>query len=234
MIDNVEWLLFDFGGCLDSDGLHSRAIFFHLFVQSGVVDSDEWELFQDAYSYADKKAVKESLLVNMNLSQMNRQLSLLINEQLNRLDDEQVYAVADRITSFQSEYLNRNRGVLLGLVKKFKLGIISNFSGNLEIILDEFKMLDIFDFVLDSYHVGVAKPDSKIFKLALEKCGVSADKICYMGDNAIRDIIPAHKLGFKTIHIYNAQESRIKTKKCSPDAIVESLVDIKMVLQNCN
>jgi putative hydrolase of the HAD superfamily len=161
---------------------------------------------------------------------MNRIMCHYINEHLERADQQAVYAVSEKITAFQADYLKRNRALLLGLSKKFKLGIISNFSGNLEVILKEFQMLDFFDFVLDSYHVGVTKPDQKIFKLAIEKCGVDPSEICYMGDNAIRDMIPAKKAGMNTIHILNLQESRIKTKECTPTATVESLMEIKSLV----
>lgn len=231
MIENLKWLLFDFGGCLDSDGLHSRAIFFHFFYQQGLVKNEEWALFQDAYSYADKKVITESLIKDANLATMNLVMSEYIEQHLERAKDGEIKIVADKITSFQGEYLERNRSMLLGLAKKFKLGVISNFSGNLEIILKEFKMLDLFDFVLDSYYVGASKPDSKIFKLAIEKCGVDPSQICYMGDNAVRDIIPANKLKFNTIHILNSQETRIKTKTCKPNAVVNSLTDIASLVK---
>ena len=230
MINNIKWLLFDFGGCLDSDWMHSRAIFFHFFYQQGLVKNEEWPLFQDAYSFADKKVISESLIVDANLYNMNFIMSKFIEQHLQRAAEGQIVEVAKKITSFQGEYLTRNRGMLLSLAKKYKLGIISNFSGNLEVILKEYNLFDLFDFVLDSYYVGASKPDSKIFKEAILKTGVTPEEICYMGDNAIRDMIPAKKMKMKTIHVLNTDESRIKTKKCTPDAVVSSLVEICSLL----
>lgn len=231
MITGLKWLVFDFGGCLDADGLHSRAIFFHFFLQQGIINRDEWELFQDAYTHADKKVIADSLVVKANLFTMNFVMSELMAQQLNRLNDKVVLEIANKITSFQAEYLIRNRGILIGMSKKFKLGIISNFSGNLELILQEYGLFDLFDFVLDSYHEGVSKPDVAIFKKAIKLAGVTANEICYMGDNAIRDIIPASKLGMRTIHLFSAQENRIKTQECSPDAIVNSFINITKLVR---
>jgi HAD superfamily hydrolase (TIGR01549 family) len=226
---NVKWLLFDFGGCLDSDGLHSRAIFFHFFKQCSVVKNDEWELFQEAYTFADKLAIKKSLLVEASLLEMNKILCDLIEQHLNRVDvDGQ--EIAKKITDFQGSYLERNRGILTQLNKKFKLGIISNFTGNLEIILKEYNLWDLFGFVLDSYHVGVSKPDAKIFKKAIDLTGVSPAEICYMGDNAIADIIPACKQGINTVHIFNGDEPRIKTKACKPTAMISSLTELPLLV----
>ena len=231
MIENLKWLLFDFGGCLDSDGLHSRAIFFHFFFQQGLVKNEEWALFQDAYSYADKKVISESLIKDADLSTMNLVMSEYIEQYLERAQEGEIRIVADKITSFQGEYLIRNRAMLLGLAKKFKLGVISNFSGNLEIILKEYQMFNLFDFVLDSYYVGASKPDPKIFREAISKTNCEPFEICYMGDNAIRDIIPATKLKMNTIHIFNPQETRIKTKKCKPTAVVNSLSEIVSLIK---
>jgi len=153
-----------------------------------------------------------------------------INEYLERVDLEGIEQLAQKITNFQSGYLERNKPFLQDLAKKYSLGIISNFSGNLEIILKEFQMLDLFSFVLDSYHQKVTKPDAKIFKTAIEKTGVGAEQICYMGDNPTCDMIPAKKLGMRTIYIFNPQESRIKRKECQADVVVESLLEIKSYL----
>ena len=59
--------------------------------------------------------------------------------------------------------------------------------------------MQFFDFVLDSYHVGISKPDLGIFELAIKTCCAPVHEIVYCGDNIDKDIIPAKKLGMKTI-----------------------------------
>jgi len=89
-------------------------------------------------------------------------------------------------------------------------GIISNFSGNLETILEEFNMITLFDFILDSYYIGHSKPSPEIFKVALGKSRVSPSEILYSGDNIERDVIPAKQLKMKTALIYDLKRKDLE------------------------
>lgn len=197
---NVKWILFDFGGCLDSDGLHSRTLFYNQFKNFGLISPDEdCNSFQDAYTYSDRKVITESLIAESSLAEMNEIMCTLIAEKLSIGNFLDVQKVANAITKEQGNYLKRNKSILEKIKLQYKLGIISNFSGNLIKILDEFSLTPYFSFVLDSYHIGASKPDPRIFKLALKHCETDAKEICFVGDNIERDVEPAYKLGMKTI-----------------------------------
>lgn len=207
----TKWMLFDFGGCLDSDGIHSRVLFFEQFKKHGLLTSSE-DLyhFQHAYSYSDRKVIEEGLikdagLFNMNLTMCSLIATQLLNDQIRHEThpsaSQIVERIAQAITETQAYYLARNKRILFELQKKFHLGVISNFSGNLEKILEDFALADSFEFIIDSYHAGVEKPQPAIFSLALEKCGEAASNVCFVGDNPERDITPARRLGMKTVLI---------------------------------
>lgn len=202
MISKIKWILFDFGGCLDSDGLHSRRLFFNQFANSNLIDpiGDE-TYFQEAYTYCDRKIIDENLVINSPLLRMNEIMCSLIADKIHLKNDNKILKVAKKITETQSYYLIRNRPILERLSKEFDLGIVSNFSGNLKIILDEYSLTKNFNFVLDSYHVGHEKPDPEIFKIALMNCQTSPEEVCFVGDNPDRDITPAKLLGMKTVLI---------------------------------
>jgi len=199
----AKWILFDFGGCLDSDGIHSRVLFYEQFKKHGMLTGPE-DLynFQHAYSYSDRKVIDEGLIQRENLSSMNRMMCSLIARKL-KADETKAERVAMAITETQAFYLSRNKKILEKLEPDFNLGIISNFSGNLEMVLEEFELHSHFKFVIDSFHVGVEKPNPVIFKLALDKCHDLPENICFIGDNPERDISPAKKLGMKTVLISN-------------------------------
>ena len=224
---NIPWILFDFGGCLDSDGVHSRKLFLEQFIKFDLVkNQSNYSIFQEAYSYSDKKVINESLILDANLLLMNEKMCFYIAEFLNINDQSTISKVASAITDVQAYYLKRNKLILEKLVPHYKLGIISNFSGNLKKILEEFELSPYFNFVLDSYHVGFSKPDPRIFELAIKTCGVSSKDICFIGDNIDRDILPAKKVGMKTILISsNLAESQA-------DYNLSSLEDLLMLTQN--
>ncbi|HAZ11485.1 MAG: hypothetical protein A2X86_10905 [Bdellovibrionales bacterium GWA2_49_15] len=198
----VKWILFDFGGCLDSDGMHSRTLFFNEFEKAGLLSfKTPMQPFQDAYSYGDQTIITESLAVNAGLLEMNVLLCNLIAQRLKISERFVVVKTAQAITEIQAGYLRRNQKVIKELRRRYELGIISNFSGNLAKILNDFSLFSFFAFVLDSYHVGLCKPGPEIFKRALERCDVPAEQTCFVGDNIERDIIPAKRLGMRTVLI---------------------------------
>ncbi len=62
-----------------------------------------------------------------------------------------------------------------------------------------------FDVVILSSEVGVKKPDIKIYKIVTEKLLLKPKECIYIDDNK-RNLIPAKKLGMKTILFKNAKQ----------------------------
>jgi putative hydrolase of the HAD superfamily len=67
---------------------------------------------------------------------------------------------------------------LLGL----RLACVSNSDGRAGEHLAACDMLRGLEFVVDSHHVGVAKPEAGIFHVALERLGLPAERTLYVGD----------------------------------------------------
>lgn len=218
---SIRWIFFDFGGCLDSDGVHSRTLFQKHFVNGELLNQNESTVdFQNAYTFSDRKIIDESLVQNANLLRMNQVLCELIAGFLNWSDINKIDKIARAITSEQIYYLKRNQQTLSFLSAHYKLGVVSNFSGNLSLILNEFSLNPFFDFALDSYHVGHSKPDPLIFMNALTHSRVRPDQVCFVGDNVERDIIPAQHLGMTTILISPDQDTSVA------DFTVKTLTDL--------
>ena len=55
------------------------------------------------------------------------------------------------------------------------------------------------DRIVISSEVGVAKPDTSIFRMVEERCGVSAEELVYIGDAYENDIIGAKDAGWQAI-----------------------------------
>ncbi len=75
------------------------------------------------------------------------------------------------------------------------LGVVSNFEGWLERLLERLQVADYFDVRVISGIEGLEKPDLRIFRLALERTGVAAAEAVYVGDNPTFDVEPAARLG---------------------------------------
>ena len=75
--------------------------------------------------------------------------------------------------------------------KGIRTGVISNycFSGNaLKRLLDRLLSRNKFEFVLASSDYIFRKPHRIMFDIALQKSGLSADKVWYCGDHVVADV----------------------------------------------
>jgi putative hydrolase of the HAD superfamily len=60
--------------------------------------------------------------------------------------------------------------------------VVSNSDGRAEWHLESWGGRQGLEFVIDSFLVGVEKPDPRIFEMALDRLGVAAERALYVGD----------------------------------------------------
>lgn len=104
-----------------------------------------------------------------------------------RFEDEVLYSDAE-------ECLKR-------LSRKYKIGVIANQSLGTEKRLERFGILRYIDPVIASAEEGVAKPDERIFEIALNRADCTPEQAVMIGDRIDNDIVPAKKLGMKTVWV---------------------------------
>jgi epoxide hydrolase-like predicted phosphatase len=93
----------------------------------------------------------------------------------------------------------RMRALLERLRGAYKLALLSNASDWLETALEEeFQLADLFDVVVTSAAVGLAKPDPAIYRLTLERLGVEPSQALFIDDQA-RNTEAAEALGIASI-----------------------------------
>src|SRR5512139_2935467 len=81
------------------------------------------------------------------------------------------------------------------------LGILSNFPTSLENLLRRLGLRDYFEFVIASAAVGMAKPDPRIFDLAVSRANRPRERLLYVGDHIGDDIEGAHGAGVDAVLI---------------------------------
>jgi putative hydrolase of the HAD superfamily len=67
-----------------------------------------------------------------------------------------------------------------------RLAVISNFSADLNLVLEQLGLLSSFELIVNSAFAGVKKPDTKIYELACNQLGVEP------GDSVFIDDVPAN------------------------------------------
>jgi len=75
------------------------------------------------------------------------------------------------------------------------LAIVSNSDGRIESAFRQAGIAGYFDFFIDSFNVGVEKPDPEIFRLATERAGVAPNQAAYVGDLYEVDVVGARNAG---------------------------------------
>jgi len=190
-------LIFDFGGTLDADGLPWARRFHTAYADVG--GELDFAAFEPVYQASDAAlaALPEirSLGFRAAIEAQVRCLLPLLPDRatLARQSERLVAAVhqpAVRVVA-------RNRPVLERLQQDYRLGIISNFTGNLEPCLDELGLSPLFAVASDSTVLGIEKPDPRIFHATLGAMGASPEEAWMVGDNFDADIRPALRLGMR-------------------------------------
>lgn len=89
------------------------------------------------------------------------------------------------------------------LSQRFRLGVITNgYSDSQRGRLDAAGLSQFFDPILISEEVGIAKPDARIFEMALRALDLSAADVIYVGDSIAHDCAGCHNAGIDFCHYY--------------------------------
>jgi epoxide hydrolase-like predicted phosphatase len=124
------------------------------------------------------------------------------HEELTSIRDE--FFAGDIVDRNILNFLRRLRG-------KYKTGLISNAWSDLRAYIVREKMDDAFDHIIISAEVGVAKPEAKIFKIALEQAGVSPNEAVFVDDFYV-NIEGGEKVGLQGIHFKDAESALAQLK----------------------
>jgi HAD superfamily hydrolase (TIGR01509 family) len=78
-----------------------------------------------------------------------------------------------------------------------RLAVVSNSEGTLAALLDRMDLTRHFQVVIDSWVVGVTKPDPRIFHAALERLRVRPEEAVMVGDSLKADVEGARAAGVR-------------------------------------
>ena len=117
----------------------------------------------------------------------------------------------------------------------YRLAAISNAAddANTQVLVDKLGARPYLEFVLSSAEHGTRKPNPKIFRFALEKLGVSADRAVMVGDTLGADILGARNSGIFAIWITRRADTpanRAHVDTIKPDAKIASLSELSTLM----
>jgi putative hydrolase of the HAD superfamily len=218
-------VLFDFGGTLDADALSWKTRFFRLCREEGLVS--DAARFDSAF-YAADDALVGTIPATLSLSDTVRRLAADVARALGG-SDEVHGRIADRFVQDALECLRRNTPLLARLSGRYRLGIVSNFYGNLATVCHNAGIRPFFNVIVDSTRVGCVKPDPRIFQSALDELRMAPADAVFVGDSLPRDMAGARAAGMP--HIWLTGDIAPSEILCCPgDRAVHSLADLEGLL----
>ena len=200
----IRAVCFDYGGTLDACGLHWLERFAALYGTGGL--NFTWDEIRAAFDHATQLAYRDSRVASFGLQAT---IEFHVQRQLEHLELDDPGASSALISSFvvaSRAALLESRQVLERLHGRFLLGVISNFYGNVDRLLDEAGITPLLNVVIDSTRVGARKPDARIFEMAVRQLGCEPSETLYVGDSFDKDIVGAHEAGLRTAWLVGASE----------------------------
>jgi putative hydrolase of the HAD superfamily len=218
-------LLFDLGGTLDADGLTWKERFSRLFRDAGVsVAADRF----DPVFYAADDALVGTVPTSLSLRETATRVAAGVARGLGIADADVAVGIAERFVDDALATSRRNVPLLARLAARYRLGLVSNFYGNLVTVCDDMAIRPFFGAIVDSVRAGCVKPDPRIFRQAVEELGVSPVASTFVGDSLTRDMAGARAAGMA--HVWLAPETADGKPCCAGDHVIRTLLDLEALL----
>lgn len=221
----IKGILIDFGGTIDSDGIH----WFNAFSDAYAMVADvPKELLWDAYVNTERTLGRNPIIKPDDTFCKTLQTKIAL--QTGYLQSKGITITAQD-TILDTCYNNVvkhistvSKPVLEKLYTKYPMVLVTNFYGNMHTVLKEFGLSHLFRDVIESSVVGVRKPDPEIFRLGVRVLSLEPGETVMIGDSPDKDIIPAQSIGCHTVLI---QGKSLSGADCTPDRTVSSLSEIQ-------
>ena len=195
----IKGIIFDYGGTLDSRGVHWSEVLWQGY-QLARVPIDK-ETFRNAYVEAERALARERIILPQdNFHSLLRkkvalEIGFLPEQQDNLTAAKWTEQIADYCDNAARTCINEALPVLEKLHLKYPMMLVSNFYGNIDEVLRDYNIRHLFKGIIESAVVGVRKPNPTLFNLGVDALEMSPDEVLVVGDSLRKDIEPAERLG---------------------------------------
>lgn len=234
-MEKEKAIIFDYGATLDTNGIHWYHIFAkeHLKYNSFLTDDQ----LRDAYVYGERQIAATRSIDSMHnfldtlLIKVDLQFDYLENNGMIKKEGRHTNEVSQQCYEYAKENTSKVRPMLERLSTNYKVGLVSNFYGNLEEVLKDFSIRDCFDDVVESAIVGISKPDKRLWQYALDRLQTKPEDAIVVGDSYKKDIMPTKQLGCSTIWLKGQGWMNNPTNTPFADEIITDIMQVESILQ---
>lgn len=220
----IKGILIDFGGTIDSDGIH----WFDQFRDAYALVADVPEpLLWDAYVHTERTLGRNPIIKPTDTFCKTLQTKIALQTEYLQSKGITIIAQDTILDSCYNKVVKHistvSKPVLERLSAQYPMVLVTNFYGNMHAVLAEFGLDHFFKDVVESAVVGVRKPDPQIFRLGVAALGLQPQETVMIGDSQDKDILPAQSIGCHTILLQGKSRSEVQ---CTPDHTVSTLQEI--------
>jgi len=194
----IKGIIFDFGGPI-LDGYHTKPLFEQKALHKGLEKDIFQPLIKDYFSgahIAGYKTAEEFFA--------KTKIPLLIT--IEEFND--IMAESHRRMFIRPEMVE----LILKLKKNYKIALLSNYHAGLHEQLKEvFKIYHLFDVVISSHDIKIAKPDNRAYQIVLDKLGLQANETLFTDDKE-ENVEAARGMGIKGIVFQNSKQFMAELK----------------------
>lgn len=220
---SIKGIIFDYGGTLDSRGVHWSEVLWQGYQLAGVpIDK---ATFRAAYVEGERALARERIILpnddfyRLLLKKVSLEISFLPE-----LPDE---ATRKRWTGQIASYcdnasrtcIDEARPLLEELHERFPLMLVSNFYGNIDEVLRSYGIRHLFKGIIESAVVGVRKPNPTLFKLGVDALELEPADVLVVGDSLRKDIEPAEQLGCQVLWLKGKGWTDEEDRQTHPNTI---------------
>lgn len=226
--------IFDYGGTLDTAGCHWGKMLWHAYERQSIPVTEEQ--FREAYVFAERTLGKNPIIQTDYTFRKTLEVKLRIEFEYlqakgylcnsNFCLASMQSAVLDDLYERVRTITAQSKEVLVKLKESYPIILVSNFYGNLPVVLEEFGLSGLFNTVVESAVVGIRKPDTRIFQLGVDALGLPPEEITVVGDSISKDIAPARRLGCQTVWLKGEGWTDQPEDTSMADRIISDLTEI--------
>jgi putative hydrolase of the HAD superfamily len=199
---STQAYIFDYGGTLDTGGNHWGRVLWQAWQRAGVPVTEE--VFREAYVYGERTLEARQMISPDDTFRQTLDTKLRLELEYAGCDSYRQKILED-VYEQTRQHTAHSLSVLKKLAERCPIVLVSNFYGNLNTVLREFGMDDIFQHVIESAAVGIRKPDTRLLMKGIEALGLPPKDVAVVGDSIKNDILPALETGCRTIWLRGEQ-----------------------------
>ncbi len=195
----IKGIIFDYGGTLDSRGIHWSEVLWQGYVNASVpVDK---ETFRTAYVEGERALARERVILPQDnfhtllLKKVALEISYLPTQPDASTRSQWIEQIAAYCDDQARQCINEARPMLEQLHEQYPMMLVSNFYGNIDEVLRDYGIRHLFKGIIESAVVGVRKPNPTLFRLGVVALELEPEQVLVVGDSLRKDIEPAEQLG---------------------------------------